>query len=212
METLQEKWNAVFFKEPQDLIHSIFRRLVKSYQSRTRHYHNLDHLTAMLGLSDSYASHLQQKDVVDLAIFYHDVIYNPLRKDNEERSARQAVRELSKLQLPKEKIQLIETYILATKTHDLQGFDSESDLAYFLDFDLAVLGADREIYETYAHNIRSEYHIYPDFMYNTGRSKVLQHFLDKPSIYFTAAFRADRETRAKENMEREWRGLQKVKW
>ncbi|MFN7116358.1 MAG: hypothetical protein ACK4TA_06125 [Saprospiraceae bacterium] len=162
----------------------------------------------MLNLSDEYKTHLQQKDIVDLAIFYHDVIYNPLRKDNEVRSAKRAVQELTQLKVAQEKIDLVEFYILATKTHDLQGFSNESDLAYFLDFDLSVLGADRDTYLQYAKSIRKEYHIYPDLIYNPGRIKVLQHFLEKPTIYYTKAFREHREMQARINLQWEYQQLQ----
>jgi len=144
MENLRIQWRTLLQAAAKDatLIDLYFARLAKNYCSTRRHYHNFTHITSMLDLSDHYINHLQQKDIVDLAIFYHDVIYNILKNNNEERSARRAVRELKQLNIAKEKIDLVECYILATKTHDLQGFDSESDLAYFLDFDLSVLGAD----------------------------------------------------------------------
>lgn len=211
MEDLQVRWRFLLNAKTSDLAlaDSLFIKLSKNYDSRKRPYHNFTHIAAMLDLSDQYAAQLQQKDVVDLAIFYHDVIYNPLRKDNEERSAQRAVRELKQMRFSKDKIQLVETYILATKTHDLIGFDSESDLAYLLDFDLSVLGADWETYYIYSQNIRKEYHVYPDFMYDAGRAKVLQHFLNKSTIYWTKAFRKKRETQARKNIEQEIKLLKK---
>lgn len=202
---LQLKWRSLFLPKQYDqtLGDQLFNKLFKNYHSRKRHYHNAEHIINMLKLSDLYAVHLQQKDVVDLAIFYHDVIYNPLRKDNEERSARRAARELKQLHFTKEKIELIKIYILATKTHDLQGFSKESDLAYLLDFDLAILGADWETYLVYTQNIRKEYHIYPESMYKPGRAKVLQHFLEKPRIYYTNVFYQNSEAKARENLGKE---------
>lgn len=202
-ENLRTRWQHLLPIADAELATTFFVNLSKNYYSRKRHYHNVEHILLMLALSDEYAAHLQQKDIVDLAIFYHDVIYDPLRKDNEERSAQRAVRELTKLNVAKEKIERVETYIIATKTHDLQGFDAESDLAYFLDFDLSVLGADWETYRIYSQNIRNEYIIYPDFMYNPGRVKVLQHFLNKPTIYFTKTFQEKMDAKARENMKRE---------
>ncbi len=205
MEHLRIRLQTMLQNGSSDLIRidSYFDTLAKNYRFRKRDYHNFEHIAAMLKLSDKYAAQLQQKDIVDLAIFYHDVIYNPLRKDNEERSAKRSVRELTQLDFPKEKIERIKTYILATKTHDLQGLDDESDLAYFLDFDLSVLGADWETYLIYSQNIRKEYAIYPDLMYNAGRVKVLRGFLNKPTIYFTNAFKEKEETQARKNIEQE---------
>lgn len=161
----------------------------------------------MLALSEQYVTHLQQPDVVQLAIFYHDIIYNPLRKDNEARSAQRAARELKQLQVSPEQIEAVKNYILATQRHDLQEFGTNSDLAYFLDFDLAILGADWETYFTFTQNIRKEYHIYPDVMYRSGRTKVLEHFLNKPTIYFTDIFQKEREAQARQNLQQEWQLL-----
>lgn len=202
------RWQHLVVNTNFTLANTLFTNLAKNYHYRKRHYHNFNHIAIMLELSDQYSNYLQQKDVVNLAIFYHDVIYNPLRKDNEERSARRAARELKQLQVPKNKIDLVERYILATKIHDLQGFGEESDLAYLLDFDLSVLGADWEAYVIYAQNIRKEYSVYPDFMYNPGRVQVLQHFLEKSVIYFTNLFYKNRETKARENIMREITALQ----
>jgi predicted metal-dependent HD superfamily phosphohydrolase len=202
-ENLNTRWYDLFPTADTKLLSTLFTKISKNYQSRSRYYHNLTHIAAMLELSDEYAALLQQKDVVDLAIFYHDVIYNPLRKDNEERSAKRAVRDLTKLRWPKEEIQLVETYILATKTHNLQGFGNESDLAYLLDFDLSVLGAAWSVYSTYRQHIRKEYSTYPYFIYNPGRAKVLRHFLKRPAIYYTKIFQQEREKQARENLQRE---------
>ncbi|MBK7872161.1 MAG: hypothetical protein IPJ74_16580 [Saprospiraceae bacterium] len=205
MESLRNHWFALFPADHfnQELTTHLFDGIIKNYNSRRRHYHNLHHITSMLELSNVNTPHLQQKDVVDIAIFYHDIIYNPLRKDNEERSARRASEELKELNLPKEKIDLVYNFILATKSHDLQGFDETSDLAYFLDFDLAILGATWKDYWNYAQQIRKEYEAYPDFLYNPGRVKVLQTFLSKPFIFYTATFRRMLEIQARKNIEQE---------
>ena len=52
-------------------------------------------------------------------------------------------------------------------------------------------------------NIRKEYAIYPDMLYNPGRKKVLQHFLTMDTIYKTAVYRDRYEQKAKENLQRE---------
>eukprot|EP00007_Cunea_sp_BSH-02190019_P001729 CAMPEP_0174233664 /NCGR_PEP_ID=MMETSP0417-20130205/3647_1 /TAXON_ID=242541 /ORGANISM="Mayorella sp, Strain BSH-02190019" /LENGTH=91 /DNA_ID=CAMNT_0015311915 /DNA_START=64 /DNA_END=336 /DNA_ORIENTATION=- len=55
---------------------------------------------------------------------------------------------------------------------------STSDLAYFLDFDLAILGARATCYAKYAAQIRSEYAHIPEAAYCDGRVAVLRRFLD----------------------------------
>jgi predicted metal-dependent HD superfamily phosphohydrolase len=95
--------------------------------------------------------------------------------------------------------------ILATKEH--QRSDDETNL--FTDADLSVLGADRETYLLYVQQIRAEYSIYPDILYNPGRKKVLEHFLNMENIFKTNEFRTKYESAARKNLEAEIRLLTK---
>lgn len=73
----------------------------------------------------------------------------------------------------------------------------------YIIIDLSILGADWDIYQTYIKNIRTEYKIYPDFAYNKGRIKVLQHFLDLEKIYKTAELQERFESQARRNLQQE---------
>lgn len=72
---------------------------------------------------------------------------------------------------------------------------------YLLDVDLSVLGKDTQTYLGYTKQIRKEYSIYPDFLYNLGRKKVLQHFLELENIFKTEDFRDKYESQARKNIE-----------
>ena len=74
------------------------------------------------------------------------------------------------------------------------------DNAYLLDLDLSILGTDWEIYNKYTQNIRKEYKIYPDILYKPGRKKVLKHFLERDSLYFTERFKTKFEKQARNNL------------
>jgi len=63
-----------------------------------------------------------------------------------------------------------------------------------------VLGADAETYQQYTQQIRKEYGIYPNIVYNPGRKKVLQHFLSMPHIYKTEVFYNRYEKQARVNL------------
>lgn len=93
-------------------------------------------------------------------------------------------------------------YIIATKTHKIDPSSDDTDLKYFLDFDLAVLGKPTEDYNRYAHQIRREYIHVPDEKYLTGRAAVLDH-LRQGDLYFTAEFRELFDSKARENLSRE---------
>ncbi|KAG2497277.1 hypothetical protein HYH03_004861 [Edaphochlamys debaryana] len=83
------------------------------------------------------------------------------------------------------------------------------DAALLLDADLSVLGGDRTAYDTYAAGIRQEYGgLYDTLSYAAGRAAVLQRFLDRPRLYFTAWARARLEGPARANLAREIAALQ----
>jgi predicted metal-dependent HD superfamily phosphohydrolase len=180
-------------------------RIIDHYSAAGRHYHTIAHLSDLLCLQQQYAPLIIDNDSLLYAIFFHDIIYSSTRKDNEARSAGEAVRFLQNINYPAEKQQKIHSYITATAGH-LNPL-GDPDLDYLLDFDLHILGALPAQYDAYTKQIRKEYWIYPVFMYNMGRKKVLQHFLSQPHIYKTPAFREKYEQKARENMEKELEGL-----
>ncbi|MBO9203640.1 MULTISPECIES: HD domain-containing protein [Niastella] len=186
------------------LIDQFFNEIAKKYTTTSRHYHNLQHIQALLAFCESYYGQLKDADVVAFAVFYHDIIYNVLRKDNEPRSAQVAVKRLQALAVPAEKIEQVKLYIEATQTHAITAAVTHfADLQLFLDFDMSVLGAEWEKYEAYTHQVRREYRIYPDKLYYPGRKQFLQHCLQTEYIFQTPFFRERYEAKARENMARE---------
>ena len=197
--TVKEYWNAIILKYTDELYaDELFSNILQHYSEKDRHYHNLTHIQKMLDFSFLHADKIQDIETLQLAIFYHDIIYNSMSKNNETDSAALAVEQLSSTNFPKEKIRLVEQFIVSTQKHFL--LIAHSDLDYFLDFDLAILGTERTVYEDYAEKIRKEYKWVPSFLYNKNRKKVLQHFLEREHIYFTATFRNQYEIIARENL------------
>lgn len=199
---LYQKWQDIPFPGAPELTARLFAEVIKRYSGKGRYYHNCEHLTAMFRLYDEYHAYLQNPDVVTLAIFFHDVVYKATRKDNEEASAIFAGKKLSEAGFSKEKIERVRAFILATKNHTLPE-RADPDLAFLLDFDLAVLGAPQKEYEAYAQKIRREYRMYPDALYRPGRRKALEHLLGRPFIFHTDIFRGALERQARENVRRE---------
>lgn len=175
-----------------------WNELQKAYTHKSRHYHNLTHLEEMIFWFEKYKNKIQFPDEVLYAIFYHDYIYNSSRKDNELKSAEFAVKILpATTTLNKE---LVFDLIMATKNHQPKTTDDEK---WLIDFDLKILSKNWEEYQTYYQQIRKEYKIYPDFLYNPGRKKALEHFLEHDFIYQTHVFRDLYEQQARENIKRE---------
>jgi predicted metal-dependent HD superfamily phosphohydrolase len=145
-------------------------------------------------------SKIKDWNTVLFALFYHDIIYKPASSHIEEKSAELAEVRLRQIGYPGEQIEKCKQIILATKTH----FEcADTDINYFTDADLCILGQNWANYSIYARNIRKEYLIYPDFIYNPGRKKVLSHFLAMKRIFKTDFFFEKFEKMARKNLTRE---------
>jgi predicted metal-dependent HD superfamily phosphohydrolase len=203
---IKDSWDQLTKKYCSNsaLTDSLFNEIEKKYSARSRHYHNLQHIQALLELSQQYAHVLTDKDVVDFAIFYHDIIYNVLRKDNEQRSAGLAVKRLHALHVPEEKAEQVKIFIEATQKHIVtETVSNKADLELFLDFDMSILAAPWNDYLQYTQQIRKEYRLYPDKLYIPGRKQFLQQCLKADFIFHTAIFREKYEVVARENIRME---------
>ena len=203
LDSIRAVWDQLVGRYWNDtaLIDRFFNELERKYTTTRRHYHNLQHIQALLALCESYTSQLKDADVVAFSVFYHDIIYNVLRKDNEPRSAQLAVKRLQALSVPTKKIEQVKIYIEATQTHAITADVTHmGDLQLFLDFDMSILGADWAAYEAYTQEVRREYRIYPDKIYYPGRKQFLQQCLQTAHIFQTPVFRDRYEARARENM------------
>ena len=176
--------------------------LKEKYYGEDRYYHDLWHLETMFREYDEIKPKLQYADETAISIFYHDFIYNPIRSDNEKRSAKRMRKVLRKTSF--ENIDYCFEQIMATKTHQSS---SDNDTNYLLDMDLVILGKAPEDYELYTQNVRKEYNMYPDILYKPGRRKVLKNFLSRDRIFKTEEFIVKYENQARENLEEELKAL-----
>lgn len=211
-EQLRRRWLEIVGALPArgNACQSELAALLQAYAGPGRHYHDTHHIAALLELSNVHRPALGDPAAVDLAIFYHDAVYEPARGDNEESSAAHARTSLEVLGLPESTIEKVVRYVLATKhvgaaSPNLQPADS--DLDHLLDFDLSVLAAEPAAYDAYAAAIRREYSIYADADYRSGRARVLEKLLALPALYRVPALAADWEPRARANLQRELTAL-----
>jgi len=195
------------YTESIPLVEKLYTELVKRYSEKGRFHHNLDHLNFLLQQILPLADRIKDLDMVLFAVYYHDVVYRVLRKDNEEKSALFAEKRLNTLNVKTNRIELCNKHILATKAHQVS---DDSDTNFFSDADLAVLGQDWSAYKIYAEGVRKEYWIYPDIIYKPGRKKVVEHFLRMGKIYKTEPFSAKFENQARLNLKRELEEVAKV--
>jgi len=157
--------------------------VVAAWSEPHRRYHGLAHLAAVLGLVEELAATAADADAVRLAAWYHDVVYDPERADNEQVSAERARAGLRGL-VPGERLDEAVRLVLLTAGHDPA--DGDANGAVLCDADLAVLASPPESYAAYASAIREEYGHLSDEEFTTGRIAVLEHLLALPALFRTA--------------------------
>ncbi|HEY3324888.1 MAG TPA: N-methyl-D-aspartate receptor NMDAR2C subunit [Planctomycetota bacterium] len=176
---------------------AVFDDLRQRYSEAQRAYHNLQHIEFCLEEFDLVRSLCAEPEQVEAAIWFHDAIYDPKEKDNEERSAQLAAEVLRAAGAGDELINQVQRLILATK-HTAAAQDEQT--AILLDIDLAILGRSAAEFDAYEKAIRMEYDWVPAEKYREGRGAVLRGFLARQQIYATSYFREKYEETARENI------------
>lgn len=199
---LQEIFGELTSKTSNDpnLCQAIWEELAFNYGLPSRHYHNLTHLENLIWELEQCKMLIEDYDVILYSIFYHDIVYDVLHRDNEERSAAMALEALQLLGMDEYKTARCVQQILATKEHV---FHSDKDANLFTDADLSILGKDKKTYKLYKEQIRREFAVYKDEDYYPGRAKALRHFLAMPRIYKTDFFHQKYEDQAHKNIAEE---------
>ncbi|MBE0407044.1 hypothetical protein EI161_11145 [Psychrobacter sp. FME5] len=183
----------------------LWQDIASRYNEPQRAYHSLQHIQQLFAQFEKIKQHLYEPNIIALALYYHDVIYDPTRLDNELKSAKYAVEALSKY-IDDEKRQHIYKLIMMTASHqidELADSNKSSDAAYLLDMDLSILGAPWVEYEKYAQAVRQEYAYVSDIKYRAGRASVLNSLLAHPTLYITDYYYERLETKARINIKRE---------
>ena len=183
----------------------IFKDLITRYSEPHRAYHNLEHIVTMLDELEQLGE-MRTHPEEAWAIWHHDAVCDPKAKDNEERSDLISKNHARKLALSDLFGELASAFILATKHSALPAGDRAKIV---VDLDRAILGKPKKEFDSYEAGIRREYDYISQLDFYAGRSKILQSFLDRPSIYLTELFRSKYESIARKNLERSIRQLQK---
>lgn len=171
------------FEVEQVAARNAFNLLVEAYSHRIRYYHTLKHIHHVLKTIDNLQAYTTNLALVQLAAWFHDVVYDTKAKNNEERSADYAGNLLSSLGIPNSDIAIVNRLIINTKYHQAAADDFDSQV--LIDADLAILAANPAQYQEYALYIRHEYAWVSEAEYIIGRKQVLESFLQRQRIYLT---------------------------
>jgi predicted metal-dependent HD superfamily phosphohydrolase len=198
MPTLRERWMTTWqglpsMSAPPDL----FAELERRYGEAQRRYHTLRHLQECFAALDDMRPAGGDTTAIELALWFHDAIYDVHRHDNEEQSAAWAASCLERAGVPRPTVDKVTALILATR-HHAAGADPEACL--LVDADLAILGAAPPRFREYERQIRAEYAHVPDDVFAHKRREILEDFLRRPALFATPAGRTRYEAQARINL------------
>lgn len=177
----------------------LYRELLDRYAEPQRSYHTAQHLDecfARLAEGRHLAERLHE---VELALWFHDAVYDVRRSDNEEQSAAWAEAAARGAGLPPAVVQRVHALIMATR-HDVA--PETTDARLLVDVDLAILAAPIERFDEYERQVRQEYSWVPGWMFRRKRREILRAFLSRPHIFNADHFRARFEAQARANLAR----------
>jgi len=181
------------------------------YAEPHRFHHGQAHIDALLAQWHQRQPEWHDKQAVELAIWFHDAVYQPGAKDNERRSEALLRQTLAALIAPSV-LERASRMILATERHaipaNLKAADAE-DIGAFLDMDMSILGADPATYDAYAIAVAREFiPVVGQDAWRKGRAAFLRLALASTiPLFQTEGTRTAFEGKARANMARELTGL-----
>jgi predicted metal-dependent HD superfamily phosphohydrolase len=183
-----------------------YDRLVAAYWEPQRHYHNLHHIEDCQTEFDRVRHLVREPEAMELALWFHDAVYDPKASDNEERSADLAEACLVEVGVSKSFVESVRKLIMVTKRHDAE---PGSDEAVMVDVDLSILGQEEERFWLYEEQIRREYEWVPAEIFAAKRAEILERFLTRKWIFNTEFFRQKYEHKARRNLEASIKSLRR---
>ena len=151
--------------------------ILERYSELHRYYHDYSHLVEIFIKLEEISKISSLKEIVKneereliLQTFFHDLVYDPKSKDNEEASAKMFEDYYKQEDTIKSKVV---AGILATKSHSQATKYNVNDV--FLDLDLSILAGSPEKFQEYENNIRKEYFFVPEDVYLEARGKIMKN-------------------------------------
>ncbi len=167
--------------------------LTTLYQQSHRHYHSLPHIADML----HQGRHLTLDEVQVMAIWFHDAIYDPRSKTNEEDSAALAGDRLRAAGWVTRDVERVQRIVLDTKLHH----PTTAGADVVLDLDLMSLAVEWPQFAANTLSIRAEYAHVSDSDFAAGRTAFFANMLQRERLFYSP-FGQTLEARARANLRR----------
>ena len=173
---------------------AVYADLARRYAEPARHYHTLQHVRRCLRDLNWARCAIADVDVVELALWCHDVIFTPGAADNEQRSAAW-FRQWAQADIAG--MERVSELILDT-SHTQPPSDAAG--RFTVDIDLAVLGYPLAWFRRDAVHLRAERPDLDEVTYDSRERGFLGALMARPRIYLTEPFYARYEALARANL------------
>jgi predicted metal-dependent HD superfamily phosphohydrolase len=173
-----------------------FNELLNRWCEPHRQYHTLHHLGECLALLADSRHECAHPEEVELALWFHDAVFDPEFTDNERRSADLARSYTVQAGLPEERAERIHALVMATH-HRMR---PTGDARVMVDIDQAIFGAKPLRFREYDQQIRQEFAHIPEYLYRVKRKRWLARILERSRVYSTERFYKAFERSARENI------------
>jgi predicted metal-dependent HD superfamily phosphohydrolase len=193
----QSLWQRCLVEGAADSSAAIHQRLVNGYNEPLRRYHTLAHIDHCLSMFDQCKSLATNPDALEIAVWFHDVIFEPGKSDNEALSA-ELYEELSEGVHADEFRALVGRLIMAT-LHNERSLD-DSDAGYMVDIYLSSFGLPWEDFLRDSRRLREESVQLDDAEYHRKQGEFRSCLLARPHFYQTDFFRQRYEQQARDNL------------
>lgn len=195
----RERWESLWFSLGASAPAGSFDDILGRYTEPHRAYHGVKHIEHCLDQFEGLRRLANRPELVELALWLHDAVYDTRASDNEAKSADLSRRLLEEAGVPG-LADVITSMIMATTHQDVPPM---GDAALVSDIDLSILGADLDEYDLYTTEVRQEYSWVPEEAFRSGRLKVLYSFSKRTRIFDHPPCFDRWERRARANLDHE---------
>ena len=177
---------------------AVFDALDAAYREPHRRYHTVAHVEHCLHCFDLAADRMDEPDAVEMALWFHDAVYDVPTQGNELRSAelfaaRAGGRGSERFR------STVHRLIMVTEHREPPATLDES---FIVDIDLSSFGLPWDEFLRDSLAVRAEFAMVPDAEFYPRHRKFTESLLARPHFCFTEFFRERHEARARENVER----------
>ena len=176
----------------------VYNEVREYYSEPGRYYHTPKHIEHCLSQFDLAAGEMEDADAVEMAIWFHDLIFDLDAPDNELRSARRFV-ELAGHSMDADFKTKVYDLIMTTAPPRLP---KTTDQGFMLDIDLSSFGLPWDDFVRDSTAVRRESPQLSDAEFFPGQRAFLESLVNRDHFYFTDFFRSRIEETARSNIKR----------